>query len=661
MKKLFIICLISIIAIVNGLAQTVTTTVAVVNGTAGQVATVPVTVSGIDENNGGTPIIGFQASVTYQTSIASYLECVNLNSTLSAGGTWIVSTINNGTVAINWLANDLQTPVSVVDGETLYEIHYNGNNAGTSPLTLINVEFYDVNNNVLNNSLNNGSITFGSPAATTTWNGTASWYTAGNWSNGIPGAATHAVIASGVATIDAATAYTRNLTINPGAGITLNSGKALSVNGNFVLESDATSTATGSFLNNGTLTVTGTVTVKRYLTGGTQHFVSVPTTSATIANLIVPSNPGYLFNFVEASSTWNNPWAGTYQLQLATGYSVNYTNAQTISLTIPLNNDSQYAPTITKNGDGWNLVGNPYACPLDWTNASGWTKTNLDNATYIWNNNAYAAFVNGVGTNGGTKYIPEFQGFFVKANAAAPAIAIKKAARTQAGNSTPYLKDELADVFKMSISNGTLGDQMAVYMFDGATTDFDGEYDAYKLFGFNEDAPHIYTVANDVDYAINAQPVSESISLPVTVKTSASGQFTFTSEGFASFDPYTFFILEDQENGTMYDLQKNPSLSLNLNQGETSGRFILKIFKSSMGIGDQAINSIRIYAENKKVYIENCPKSEVRVYNLAGEILMSQKFSESVLNSMEVNVPTGIYVVKVIGQDGMVSSKVFIK
>lgn len=663
MKKLFITSIASILMILNGFAQTVTTAVAVVNGTPGQIASVPVTVAGIDGNGSGTAIIGFQIYVQYQTSIVTYLESINLNASLAAVGTYVVSTVNNGSATVNWLANDVQIPGSVTDGETLFDIRFIANNGGTSPLILFNVEYYDVNNNTLTNNLSNGSITFGTPASSTTWDGTGTWYTAGNWSNGIPGSATQAIINSGVVTIDAAPGYSNNLTINPGAGVTLNSGKTLSITGNLVLESTASSTATGSVLNNGTLSVSGTITAKRYLTGATQHFISIPVTAASIQNLINPSNPGYFFRFIESSGTWENPWQPTFQLSLGVGYSVNYNGPQTISLNGALNNDSQYQPTLTRldSDHGYNLVGNPYACPLDWTFASGWTKTNLDNAIYIWNNTAYASYVNGVSTNGGTQYIPQFQGFFVHASAAAPAISIKKAARTHNGNGTPFMKDEIANVFKMSINSGSLSDQMAVYMFDGATQEFDSEYDAYKLFGFNAEAPHIFTKTNNVEYAINGLPMTESISLPVVVNTYAGGEFSFTAEGFESFGGTWFFFLEDKETGSSYDLRKNPVLNLTVSAGETAERFNLRIFKSALGIGDDLMNDTRIYAENKKIIIENCPKSDVVIYNLTGAVVAESRMEESSLNSMSINVPTGIYIVKLISSEGTVTSKVYIK
>jgi hypothetical protein len=661
MKKIILTIFAATLFLFNGIGQTVNVTVATVNGTSGQIALVPATVSGIDGDNGGTAIIGLNIDILYNTTIATFLDVTNLNAILTAAGTWNTSAVDNGTIHVDWQANDILVPVSVPDGQVLYECRFIGNASGTSPLTLNQVEFSDISGTILGNSLTNGSITFGAPVANTTWNGTGNWYTPANWSNGIPGKSTLVTIATGVVTIDGTTGYTGNMSINPGSGVTINTGKTLSVFGNLVLESDASQTATGALLRNGSLTVTGTTTVERYLTGGTQHFISIPVGSASVADLIDPSNTGYLFNFVESTNAWENPWETTYQLVPSNGYSVNYTSAETLALNGVLNNDGSYSPAVSRLGNGWNFVGNPYPCPLDWTLAAGWTKTNVDNATYVWNNSAYASYVNGVGVNGGSKYIPLFQGFFIHSSAGTPTFSIKKAARTHNGNDTLYMKNEVANLFRLSISNGSLGDETAVYMTSEATQNFDTEYDAYKLFGFNENAPHIYTRAGEVDFAINGQPVIESLSLPVIVKVSQDGTYTIEASGFESFDGFYFFILEDKESGMNYDLKQTSELTLEMYEGESIDRFTLRIFKSALGIGDDLLNSVRIYSENKAVYFENCPESRVEIYDLAGNTVAIKNFGESSLNMMTLDVPAGLYVVRVTASSGITTSKIFIK
>jgi fibronectin-binding autotransporter adhesin len=83
--------------------------------------------------------------------------------------------------------------------------------------------------------------------------------------------------------------------------------------------------------------------------------------------------------------------------------------------------------------DGWNLVGNPYPSAIDW-NDSTILKTGIDNAIYIWNPElgVYSSYVDGIGTNGGSSVIASAQSFYVKANAAGPAVELTEACKTEA-------------------------------------------------------------------------------------------------------------------------------------------------------------------------------------------------------------------------------------
>jgi hypothetical protein len=669
MKKIILSVLVIFLFLFNGIGQTVNVTVGTVTSIpGGQIAYVPVTVSGLDADNGGTPVMAFNLDIAYDMNIVTYLDITNLNPLLCGGTCWNYETGDDGQLHIDWGDGGFLGQ-SLPDGSVLFECRFIANIGGTSALTInpATIEFQDEGSNFLPTTVTNGSVQILAPLASTVWTGTGDWYTLTNWNPGLPGKTTQVTIQSGVATIFSTSsstpkAYSGNISIAPGAGVTINAGTnaSLNVNGNLVLESDASQMPTGALLRNGNLVVSGTITAKRFLTGGTQHFISMPVGAVTIQDLINPVNTGYLFRFNESANGWENPWEVNDPLGTSRGYSINYDGPETIAVHGALNNDSKYVPAVTyTTGQGFNLVGNPYSCALDWLAGSGWTKSNVANAIYVWNNTAYASFVDGVSVNGGSRYIPQFQGFFIQTTAAAPTLEIKKAARVQ--NTTNFMKEEVANLFRLSISNGSLGEETAVYMRAGATESFDSEYDAHKLFGFNAEAPHIYTSFGEYNFAINGQPMVESLSIPVKVKTSQSGEFTFTASGFESFDGYYFFILEDKVNGINFDLKKNSELVLNLNAGETNDRFMLRIFKSALGIGDEVSASIHIYSENKSVYIENCTEGQVDIYNMAGKVVSSSRVAESSLNMISLNVPTGIYVVKMTTQNSSISSKVFIK
>ena len=80
---------------------------------------------------------------------------------------------------------------------------------------------------------------------------------------------------------------------------------------------------------------------------------------------------------------------------------------------------------------GWNLVGNPTASALDWTAASGWTKTNISETIYVWDPSTNDYLVsNGINGNLPDNRIAPWQAFWVQATAASPALSFTNDVKT---------------------------------------------------------------------------------------------------------------------------------------------------------------------------------------------------------------------------------------
>ncbi len=96
-------------------------------------------------------------------------------------------------------------------------------------------------------------------------------------------------------------------------------------------------------------------------------------------------------------------------------------------------NDTIYYD-INVADQGWNLVGNPSESTLDW-DASGWTKTNLDNSIYIWDpaDSEFKVWNGYIGTLG-SGLIHPFQAFWVKASATSPVLSFTSDVLTTGGS-----------------------------------------------------------------------------------------------------------------------------------------------------------------------------------------------------------------------------------
>jgi hypothetical protein len=105
-------------------------------------------------------------------------------------------------------------------------------------------------------------------------------------------------------------------------------------------------------------------------------------------NLAEPFPLIYSYDESRTSSGWVS-WANPVNLlHPMKGFAVNFGSTAApvlIDISGEVNNGPVTALLYNHNNtytQGFNLVGNPYPSPIDWNAASGWTKTNIDNANF---------------------------------------------------------------------------------------------------------------------------------------------------------------------------------------------------------------------------------------------------------------------------------------
>lgn len=162
--------------------------------------------------------------------------------------------------------------------------------------------------------------------------------------------------------------------------------------------------------------------------------------------------------------------------------------------------------TYTSAADtGWNLIGNPFSATIDW-DAGGWTKTNVDNVIYVWDNTANSgagAYLTWNGTAGslGSGLITPFQGFWVKANASTPVLKVPKTAKTTGG--AFYKEAESSPLMVFLLEADTLGATTHIQFDENGSINKDG-FDAYYLIPPTETYLKLYSISND-DIALSIQ------------------------------------------------------------------------------------------------------------------------------------------------------------
>jgi len=544
----------------------------------------------------------------------------------------------------------------------------------------------------------------GTPAPTgITWNGSfdTDWQTQNNWTpnteiptstddvtipNGMPN---YPVIDDGVTTAECA-----DLEIENTASVTIAVNGQMTVagsitnsasNAGLVILSD--DTGTGSLIHNTSGGVDATVNCRMSSASRQWHMVSSPVMVAPFSVFSTTSN---LYYYDEATADY---WTGTTydagsvngwfapsgNMNVAQGYVYNY-YAETLTYTGQLNdNTSTNSLTIryTDNGvtapnsasyddfDGWNFLGNPYTSAIDWDNAGiNHAAADLLDAVYYYDDKTahnYASYVAGVGTNGGTQYIPAMQGFFVKSDAnTTQTSTLDIPAAALVHNSQAFWKNNnyntTNNLIRLSVNVADYTDETVVRFVEDATNDMDGNFDAYKLFTWNDEVPQMYTRVNgaSADYSINslAQLQDNDIySIPLLIETSAD-KFTLTVSEL-NFDNITVYLKDNNQSVNNFtELSNLQTITFANSTYNAQNRFELVFEKTPTLIDNNNEPQLIVYPNpsSGSFYLNIADYNDsydLIVSDIAGKVIYTNTYAGNEIQNIELNVAQGVYFINI--------------
>ncbi|MBN2777031.1 MAG: T9SS type A sorting domain-containing protein [Bacteroidales bacterium] len=555
-------------------------------------------------------------------------------------------------------------------------------------------EYNTTGNCYLVPALTGNSTTTAPPAFN--WSGAVSsdWQNTGNWSTGsIPTSSDDITIPNGMPNypvIDdgATTAECNNITIENAASVTIATNGQMTVSGaitnnagntGLIINSDAS--GTGSLIHNSGAGVSASVDL--YLDASTRrwHMLASPVASAPLS--VFPSTT-YLFEYDESiddywtGTTYNstvNGWtAPVGNMVVAQGYVFNYPpttlnftgtlnpSTATSSITIDYSDHGASAPNGSSydDFDGWNFIGNPFTSALDWDNAAvNHAGANLLDAVYYYDDltaHTYASYVGGVGTNGGTRYIPAMQGFFVKGDNSETGGTLNIGAGARIHNSQAFWKGNISEtpenLIRLTVSANNFDDETVIRMHNDATNYMDNGFDAYKLFTMENNIPQIYSKINGVstEYSINTIPdITEgtAVAVPLFVNPS-SGTFSL-SVSELTFDGITVYLKDNLSNSDFRELKVGEVISFTASEYDENGRFVLIFEKSSAtGLNNVTENSILVYPNPTTgsffVSIANYAQTyDVVITNVTGQVVYTDKLVASTAQEINLDNAAGVY------------------
>ncbi|MCF6169917.1 MAG: fibronectin type III domain-containing protein, partial [Bacteroidales bacterium] len=496
------------------------------------------------------------------------------------------------------------------------------------------------------------------------WTGTTDndWHTASNWDvTGVPGPITNVTIPAGLTnypTLSAAGSC-NNLTVQSGA-----SGDA-------------------SLLADNNLTVNGTSTVQRYVTGGVWHDVSASTQGQTLNSVYFGGTPEvWLTHYNEPTNTRTYLTALTDPMDPGAGFeiwveagnnaTINYTGAlqrADVTLTTASTPPVSYTVGIPQSDYGYNLIGNPFASPID-LDLGTWALTDVSTSFWVWDP-AGGTYVDwntatGVGAlTGGV--VPMGQGFFMQATGAAPSITIPTGARVHSSQSF-YKNDRTEDdpmhmKLRAIVENGY--DEMNIAFLEGATNGID-IYDTRKMFAFAGNASQVFSYQVDEDLSINSLPLLTETgrSVKVGFKTGKDGEQIL--EANLENLPETEVFLEDLFTGEVQSLVDQPQYKFEASVGDEAVRFILHFNPTVTGVDDPAADpEVRVYAFDGAVYIQSKGKAaketkEIWIYDMYGRTVVQTTAHPSTLNRIPVDRTNAYLIVRTVSESGVATQKVYI-
>jgi hypothetical protein len=205
-----------------------------------------------------------------------------------------------------------------------------------------------------------------------------------------------------------------------------------------------------------------------------------------------------------------------------------------------------------------------------------------------------------------------------------------------------YYKSELGNTVELMATGNGYFDRTYIRFDESATAGFDGQFDAYKLFGleYNNLLPQIYTTSGD-NLSINVLPEAKAV--PLSFRAGVDGTYTI---GIGEVKDIEYIYLRDMVTGQITDLNEK-SYTFNYKSGDNDGRFMLHF--SPFGENEGSVN-IYSYGQDIFVTLPEDVSGEIYIYNVMGQ-LVSTHPTDGNFNQIGM-LHGGNYIIKVMTNMG---------
>jgi GEVED domain/Secretion system C-terminal sorting domain/Pregnancy-associated plasma protein-A len=503
------------------------------------------------------------------------------------------------------------------------------------------------------------------------------------------------VINTGTANISANTSCA-NLTVNPGAALTVDSGVTVTTT---TVNLNSTSQLFSSLISDGT--VTGTINYNRYVSQiaptGTNDLISAPVDGQTFGAFATANSNLAASGTARAFAPYNTS-AGAFQnydastnastlINVGTGYRTGTTDGSTLTFTgnVRTNNVLDVPLSNAVAGSAWNLIGNPYPSYVDFDTFFNTNKTEFDSAS------AYQAIYgyDGSASNGWTVWnlatiadgtitelIAPGQAFFVKSKSTGGLVDFNTGMR-RTGTSDDFIVGRNSTTInvalsKLNLNSATNHTSTHIYFIESTTRGLDVGYDAGSYMGSASEFSIFSNLVEDntgLDMAIQTLPYDDfnDVIIPLGIKAMANEPLTISIDDASTLPSGINIYLEDNVENSFTLLNSNTYTFTPSSELIGTGRFYLRYSSVVLSTTDIEQNSLQIYAtatpKELVVIGQLNEKTEAKIYDIQGRLVLNKSLDmSSISNHIDVSLlSTGIYIVKILGDNNSKTQKVVIK
>jgi trimeric autotransporter adhesin len=348
----------------------------------------------------------------------------------------------------------------------------------------------------------------------------------------------------------------------------------------------------------------------------------------------------------------------------------------------------ELSKTTCDNGDGLNLVANPYPSPIDWSQLYGLNGSEVEAFAYIWTPDAGATTAFGVSSGDGyfsvldatygTSIIPSpnwtnesgvaedsigiGQGFLVRALNDNSRLDFENTCRNISTSNHILRESQAKEALQLILQSPSGKDYTNIYLSNNASDVYDNNEDALKMLN---PKVNIATVIENKKLMINRlSKQNEEIEVPL-IMSNKIGETATLSIGSNAFESSEYMaIFEDKKLKTQQIIATNFKYNYVVQTAEEDDRFIVKFVKGNATVNQSINGANNIYMANQQLNIFSSDFNNASVYiaDASGRIVKQENvvFSNS-KSILDLNaLCNGIYIVNVQGASGSFNQKVFI-